>query len=112
GGAGRGAAIRSVDALCRSVGAGICIIISTYAVRGSIRTIDGVFTHRITVVGRIVIAGAAGEDRSNGGASNESPQVSSCVARLNSPLGCSGLGHIRDIVNGRAGGNRVNLLRN
>src|SRR5439155_11227810 len=110
--AGRGSSVRSVDSFSCSVSAGICIIVRTYAVSGSIRMIDGVSTHRITVVGRIVIAAAAGEDRSNGGASDESPQVSRGVARLNNPLGCSGLGHIRDIVNRRAGRNRVNLFRN
>src|SRR5881227_2099232 len=110
GSTGRGPSVRAVNPAGRSVGAAICIIVRTYTVRGSIRTIDGVSTHRITVVGRIVIAGAAGEDRSNGGASDESPQVSRSVARLNSPLGCSGLGHIRDIVNRRTGRNRVNLF--
>src|SRR4029077_9039278 len=112
GGAGRSPAVRAVNPAGDSVGPTICIIVRTYTVRGSIRTIDGVSTHRITIVRRIVITSATGEDRSNSGASDESPQVSRGVARLNSPLGCSGLGHIRDIVNGRAWRNRVNLCRN
>src|SRR4029077_15791518 len=107
-----GPSVRAVNPAGNSVGATICIIVRTYTIRGSIRKIDGVSPHRITVVRRIVITGAAGEDRSNSGASDESPQVSRGVARLNSPLGCSGLGHVRDIVNGRAWRNRVNLFRN
>src|SRR3989440_152858 len=108
----RGSSVRSVDSFSCSVSAGICIIVRTYAVSGSVRMIDGVSTHRITVVGRIVIAGAAGEDRSNGGASYERSQISRGVARLNSPLGGGGLGHIGDVVNRRAGRNRVDFFRN
>src|SRR5438477_5545101 len=112
GSTGRGSSVRAVNSFSCSVSAGICIIVRTYAVSGSIRMIDGVSTHRITVVGRIVIAGAAGEDRSNGGASYERSQISRGVARLESALGGGGLGHIGDVVNRRAGRNRVDFFRN
>src|SRR5438105_1222328 len=112
GSTGRGPSVRAVNPAGDSVGATICIIVRTYAVRGSIRTIDGVSTSGITVVGRIVIAGAAGEDRANGGASYERSQVSRGVARLKSALGGGGLGDIGDVVNRRAGRNRVDFFRN
>src|SRR5881227_3965134 len=51
-----------------SVRAAISIIVRTDTVGGSIRTIDGVSTNRVTIVRWIVVAGAAGQDRANGGA--------------------------------------------
>src|SRR5260370_42220232 len=108
----RGASVRSVDAFSCSVSASVCIIVRTDTVRGSIRTIDRVSTNGIAIVRWIVIAGAAGEDRSNGGASYERSQISRGVARLESALGGGGLGHIGDVVNRRAGRNRVDLFRN
>src|SRR6478735_5309929 len=103
GSTGRSPAVRAVNPAGNSVGAAICIIVRTYTVRGSIRTVDGVSTHRITIIRRIVITGAAGEDRSNGGSSYERSQISRGVARLESALGSGGLGHIGDVVNRRAG---------
>jgi hypothetical protein len=61
--------------------------------------IDRISTNGITIVRSIVIASAAGQDRSNGGAGYESSQISRGVTRLDSTLGSSGLGNIGDVVN-------------
>src|SRR5438105_5070893 len=82
GSTGRGPSVRAVNPAGNSVGAAICIIVRTYTVRGSIRTIDGISANGITIVRSIIIAGAAGQDRSNGDAGYESSQISRGVARL------------------------------
>src|SRR5881392_1147623 len=111
GSTGRGPSVRAVNPAGRSVGAAICIIVRTYTVRGSIWTIDGVSTNRVTIVRWIVVAGAAGQDRANGGASDESSQIPRSVTRLNGAFGSRCLSNVSDIVNRRAGRNRVNLFR-
>src|SRR5438105_11221364 len=110
GSAGGGPSIRPVNPASGSVGAAVCIIVRTYAIGAWVRAIDGVSTNRITIVRWIVIAGAAGQDRANGGASDESSQISCGVARLDSSLGSSGLGNIGDVVNRRAGRNSIDLF--
>src|SRR6476646_2858537 len=72
--------------------------------------INGVSPNRITIIGRIVVSGPVGKDRSDGRASDESSQISRGVARLDSPLRSRGMGHIGDVINRRVGWNRVNLL--
>src|SRR5882757_2035573 len=111
GSTGRGPSVRTVNPVGNSVGAGVCIIVSTYSISTRVRTIDGVSANGITIVRPIVIAGAAGKDRSNGGASDKSSKVSRSVARLDSPLGSSGLSHVGNVVNRRAGRNRIDLFR-
>src|SRR5437868_13297577 len=111
GSTGCGSSVRAVNPACNSVGAAICIIVRTDTVRGSIRTIDGVSTNRVTIVRWIVVAGAAGQDRANGGASYESSQIPRSIARLYSPLGSSGLGNVGYIVNRRVWRNRGDLFR-
>src|SRR6266536_3155197 len=95
----------------RSVGAVICIIVRTDTVGGSIRTIDGVSTNRVTIVRWIVITSAAGQDRSNGGASYESSQISRGVTRLDGTFRSRCLSNVGYIVNRRAGRNRIDLFR-
>src|SRR5438874_8624978 len=112
GGTGRGPSVRVVNPACNSVGAAICIIVRTDTVGGSIRTIDGVSTNRVTIVRWIVVAGAAGQDRANGGASYESSQIPRGVARLNGAFGIRCLSNVSDVVNRRARRNRVDLFGN
>src|SRR5438105_5608526 len=89
GSTGRGPSVRAVNPAGRSVGAAICIIVRTYTVGGSIRTIDGISTNRVTIIRWIVITSAAGQDRSNGGTSYESSQITGGRARLNAAFGSS-----------------------
>src|SRR5437764_5828491 len=89
GSTGCGSSVRAVNPAYNSVGAAICIIVRTDTVRGSIRTIDGVSANRVTIVRSIVVAGAAGQDRANGGASYESSQITGGIARLNAAFGSS-----------------------
>src|SRR5947208_10305032 len=111
GGTGRGPSVRAVNPAGRSVGAAICIIVRTYTVRGSIRTIDGVSTNRVSIIRWIVITSAAGQDRANGGASYESSQISRGVTRLDGTFRSRCLSNVSYIVNRRAWRDRVNLFR-
>src|SRR5438874_10716523 len=111
GSTGRGPSVRAVNPAGRSVGAAICIIVRTDTVGGSIRTIDGVSTSRVTIVRWIVVAGAAGQYRANGGASDESSQISRGVARLDGTFRSRCLSNVGYIVNRRAWRDRVNLFR-
>src|SRR5438093_3494661 len=111
GSTGRGPSVRAVNPAGRSVGAAICIIVRTDTVGGSIRTIDGVSTSRVTIVRWIVVAGAAGQYRGNGAASDESSQISRGVARLDGTFRSRCLSNVGYIVNRRAWRDRVNLFR-
>src|SRR6266536_5137473 len=111
GSTGRGPSVRAVDPAGRSVGAAICIIVRTDTVGGSIRTIDGVSTNRVSIIRWIVITSAAGQDRSNGGASYESSQISRGVTRLDGTFRSRCLSNVGYIVNRRAWRNRIDLFR-
>jgi hypothetical protein len=99
GSTGGGPRIRAVNSARNSVGAAICIVVRTYAVGNRVGAIDRISTNRIAIVRRVVITGAAGQDRSRSRARDERSEVSRGVARLDGTFGTRALGNIGYIIN-------------
>src|SRR4029077_8192042 len=73
--------------------------------------VNGVSTHWISEMGRVVKAGATGDDGSDSRACDECAEIPCRVAGFNVAIGICDLTYVGHVVHGGAGRDRINYLR-